>query len=119
MSTPEWKANPDLPSVGFDIQVDDMDSPGLYGHDAGPKATLFALVPQAHFTSPENLGHLLLDQTVTQSRGTKEPVDTSAPGYEKARSTCSTTLMNQMSESHHRARRSAIPTLRARLRSTY
>ena len=55
---PDWKLNPTLASVGFDVQVTDIDSPGLIGHDAAEKSVLYLVSPSPHFKSPEQLGTL-------------------------------------------------------------
>ena len=53
---PNWKAHPDLDSIGFDVCVNDADSPGFDPPHAAMKDAMFLLQPAAHFMSPEKLG---------------------------------------------------------------
>ena len=59
---PNWKANPDLASIGFDVCVNDADSPGFDPPHAALKQAMFLLQPAAHFMSPEKLGLLDFSQ---------------------------------------------------------
>jgi hypothetical protein len=81
---PNWKANPNLPSIGFDVQVDDADTAGLLGHDAGPKEVMFLLQPFQHFLSAAKLGSLLLDTQTTRAKTKREKAGNSLPGYKQA-----------------------------------
>lgn len=63
---PNWKTNPDQETIGFDVQVNDADSPGLDGPHTSMKFARFLLSPAAHFASPAALGALKIEpQPVT------------------------------------------------------
>lgn len=56
-----WKAHPDQETVGFDVQLNDCDSPGLDGPHPCMKFARFLLSPAPHFSSPQALGELKFD----------------------------------------------------------
>jgi hypothetical protein len=55
---PNWKAHPDLDSIGFDVCANDADAPGFDPPHAALKDAMFLLRPAPHFSSPEKLGVL-------------------------------------------------------------
>ncbi len=81
---PYWKAHHELDSIGFDVQIGDIDSPGLIGHDAGPKINMELLQPYPHFNSAAQLSTLQFDPALTTSTPRKARPDHTLPGYEAA-----------------------------------
>ena len=83
---PNWKAHPDIDSIGFDMMVGDIDSPGVIGHDPGEKLEMFLLDTHPHFESPANLGLLQFEQTPPRSGAKPATKDEVLPGYAAAQS---------------------------------
>ena len=81
---PYWKAHHDQSSIGFDVQIGDLDTPGVIGHDPGPKIAMLLLQPYPQFKSAAHLSTLAFDAAVTKSNARKETVDRSIPGYDTA-----------------------------------
>lgn len=81
---PNWKAHHELDSIGFDVQIGDIDSPGLIGHDAGSKIYMDLLRPSQHFRSAAQLSTLQFDAEVTPSQPRKALPDHTLPGYDQA-----------------------------------
>ena len=81
---PYWRAHHELDSIGFDVQIGDIDSPGVIGHDAGPKINMELLQQCPHFNTAAQLSTLRFDPTVTTSKPRKEQPDHTLPGYDTA-----------------------------------
>lgn len=81
---PYWQAHHEMESIGFDVQIGDIDSPGLIGHDAGPKINFELLQPFSHFKSTVELSTLQFDSRVTTSKRHNEQPERKLPGYAAA-----------------------------------
>lgn len=55
---PNWKQNPSLAEVGFDVMLGDADSPGMDGPHGAIKYSGFLLSRGNHFQTSEKLGRL-------------------------------------------------------------
>ena len=80
---PYWNEHKDMDSIGFDMQIGDIDSPGIIGHDAGPKINMEFLQPFPHFKSTVELSTLQFDAKVTKSKRYKTAPE-KLPGYAAA-----------------------------------
>ena len=83
---PNWKAHPDMDSIGFDMMVGDIDSPGVIGHDPGEKLEMFLLDTHPHFERPANLSLLQFEQKAVPSENKQRSKDDALPGYAEAQS---------------------------------
>ena len=81
---PYWQAHHDMDSIGFDVQIGDIDNPGLIGHDAGPKINMELLQPFPHFRSAVELSTLQFDPKVKKTPRYKERAERALPGYASA-----------------------------------
>lgn len=66
---PNWRQNPALDSVGFDVMAGDADSPGMDGPHGALKYAGFLLSPGNHFMTSEKLGRLTVDKDVAAASG--------------------------------------------------
>jgi hypothetical protein len=60
---PNWKAHPNLASIGFDCQINDADAPGIDCHHPSVKGARQLLSLGRHFQSPMDMGLLTLETT--------------------------------------------------------
>jgi len=59
---PNWKNNPDMPTIGFDLMTQDADAPGIDAHHPALKGAMFLQQVGQHFKSPEMLRGLKFEQ---------------------------------------------------------
>ena len=59
---PNWKAHPDLDSIGFDVMLGEADAPGVDAVHPAIKGAFFLLNVGNHFMNPSALGVAKLEQ---------------------------------------------------------
>lgn len=57
---PNWRAHPDMDTIGFDAQISDCDSAGIDCHHGAVKSSRYALVNAQHQVNPSRLATLEL-----------------------------------------------------------
>ena len=63
---PNWKANPNLDSIGFDVMLGEADAPGVDAVHPAIKGAMFLLEVGSHFMNPAKLGVAKLETQPVQ-----------------------------------------------------
>ena len=76
---PNWKAHPDMDSIGFDVMLNEADAPGVDCVHPAIKGAFYLLEVAPHFMSPAKLGLARLETQPTALAPAQPPAPPTPP----------------------------------------